>query len=90
MDLYHHIESFHVDKLPIMLKTVLGKILTFFNINFIDTSKRVFAIQYFTLPSLAGSQFIFLKYDMLLRDLGWKFRQKRIPVECICFELFEI
>ena len=64
-----------------MLKTVLGKILNFFDINFIYTSKTVFAIQYFTLPSLAGSQIILLKYDILLRDLGWKFRRKQIPVE---------
>ena len=64
-----------------MLKTVLGQILTFFNINFIYTSKTVFAIQYSTLPSLAGTQFILLKCDMLLQDLGWKFRQKQIPIE---------
>ena len=39
--------------------------------------KTVFAIQYFTL-SLTGSQFIFLKGDRSVWDLGGKFRQKRI------------
>ena len=39
--------------------------------------KTVFAIQYSTL-SLTGSQFIFLKWDGSIWDLGGKFRQKRI------------
>ena len=43
--------------------------------------KTVFAIRYSTL-SLTVSQFIFLKYDRSIWDLGGKFKQKRI----ICFE----
>ena len=39
--------------------------------------KTVFAIQYSTL-SLTGSQFIFLKWDGSIWDLGAKFREKRI------------
>ena len=39
--------------------------------------KTVFAVQYTTL-SLTGSQFIFLKCDGSIWDLGGKFRQKRI------------
>ena len=39
--------------------------------------KMVLAIQYSTL-SLTGSQFIFLKWDGLIWDLGGKVRQKRI------------
>ena len=47
--------------------------------------KTVFAIQYSTL-SLIENQFIFLKLDRSIWDLGGKFRQKRIHF----FELFEI
>ena len=39
--------------------------------------KTVFVIQYSTL-SLGGSEFIFLKCDGLIWDIGGKFRQKRI------------
>ena len=39
--------------------------------------KTVFAIQYSTL-SLTGSQFIFLKCDGSIWNIGGKFRQKRI------------
>ena len=39
--------------------------------------KTVFAIQYSTM-SLTGSQFIFLKNNRSIWDLGGKFRQKRI------------
>ena len=39
--------------------------------------KMVFAIQY-SIPSLTGSQLIFLKWDGLIWDLGGNFRQKRI------------
>ena len=47
--------------------------------------KTVFVIQSSTL-SLTGSQFIFLKCDGSIWDLGRKFRQN----EYICFELFEV
>ena len=39
--------------------------------------KTVFAVQYSTL-SLTGSQFVFLKWDESIWDLGGKFRQKRV------------
>ena len=47
--------------------------------------KTVFAIQYSTL-SLTGSQFIFLKWDGLIWDLGGKFSQKWIHL----FWAFEV